>query len=80
MASLLCEGGNIRTAERIAVIHCDTIMQFDVHTGAGCSRITDDGPRNLPCQGMRVDEVWEFVGMKQETALRDHGNDAVGLC
>ena len=75
---MLCEGSSIRSVERIAGIHRDTVMRLGVRIGEGCRRILDEKMRNLPCRLLQVDEVWGYVGMKQKTALRNRASHDVG--
>lgn len=48
-------------------IHRDTIMRLGVRMGEGCQRTMDEKMRDLSCKLIQVDEVWGFVGMKQQT-------------
>ena len=62
----LAEGSSIRSIERITGIDRDTIMRLGVRVGNGCTRILDKIMRNLTCQHIQVDEIWDFVGKKQK--------------
>lgn len=56
-------------------IHRDTIMRLMVRVGNGCARAMDERMRGLKCERLQLDELWAFVGMKQERAaqLADRG-------
>ena len=62
----LVEGNSIRSVERMTGIHRDTIMRLMVRVGEGCAAVMDREMRNLNCQRLQLDELWAFVGMKQE--------------
>lgn len=61
----LVEGCSIRSVERMAGIHCDTIMRLMVRVGQNCERLMDSSMRNLKCENIELDEIWCFVGKKQ---------------
>ncbi len=78
VVSMLCEGSSIRSVERVTGIHRDTIMRLGVRMGEGCKRIMDEKLRNLDSRVIEVDEVWEFVGMKQKTANLTEAGEGMG--
>ena len=61
----LVEGNSIRSTERMTNTHRDTIMRLAVEVGNGCAKLHDEQMRNLTCQRLQVDEIYNFVGKKQ---------------
>ncbi len=61
----LVEGNSIRSTERMTETHRDTICRLLVEVGSGCAVLANEQMRNLPCQGIQVDEIWSFVKVKQ---------------
>ena len=69
----LAEGSSIRSIERIAGVHRDTILRLGVKVGQGCTALMDTKMRNLTCKRLEMDEIWGFVGKKERnvsTAIR----------
>ena len=62
--SLLAEGSSIRSIERITGVHHDTIMRLGVKVGKGCAALMDAKMRDLDCNRLEMDEIWDFVGKK----------------
>lgn len=62
---LLIEGTSIRSAERIAGLHRDTIIRLLVLAGQRCIKLMDAKMRNLRCERVQSDEIWTYVGKKQ---------------
>ena len=61
----LAEGSSIRAIERMTGIHRDTIMRLGVRIGEGCTALLDSKMRDLPCNRLEIDEVWGFIGKKE---------------
>jgi hypothetical protein len=59
----LAEGSSIRSIERIAGVHRDTIMRLGVPVGKGCAMLLDSKMQDLGCNYLQLDEVWGFIGM-----------------
>lgn len=59
------EGNSIRSTERMADTHRDTIMRLMVSVGEGCANLMNEKMRNLSCQLIQVDEIWTYVQKKQ---------------
>lgn len=74
--SALVEGNSIRSTERMTGVHRDTIMRLLARVGAGCERLLDQTMRDLACERVQVDEIWNFVGKKQRH-LTDRDNPLV---
>ncbi len=77
--SALVEGNSIRSIERMTGVHRDTIMRLTPTVGRGCLGLMDRTMRNLPCQNIEVDEIWTFVGKKQQRLTkREKRSAAIG--
>lgn len=74
----LVEGSSIRSVERMAGVHRDTIMRLMVGVGDGCQVLLNDLMRNLGCRRIEVDEVWCYVGKKQRHVTDADDLNAVG--
>ncbi len=62
---MLIEGNSIRSTERLANVHRDTIMRLLVQAGEACAALLDDRMRSLKPRHIEVDEIWTFVEIKQ---------------
>jgi IS1 family transposase len=61
----LAEGTSIRSVERMTGIHRDTIMRLGVRVGQGCTALMDSIMRDLPCERLQLDEIWQYVNKHQ---------------
>jgi IS1 family transposase len=68
---LLCEGQSIRAVTRLTGASKNTVTKLVIDAGRACAGYQDRVLRNLPCQRIQVDEIWNFVYAKQ-----DHVKDA----
>ncbi|MFL6260637.1 MAG: hypothetical protein ACJ76Y_13060 [Thermoanaerobaculia bacterium] len=64
---LLTEGSSIRTTERVAGAHRDTICRLLRKAGAKCEALMNRIVRRVPVEDVQADELWCFVGMKERT-------------
>jgi IS1 family transposase len=74
----LIEGNSIRSTERMAETHRDTIMRLMVSVGEGCANLMDQKMRNLSCHRIQVDEVWIYVQKKQRHMTRLDDSSRMG--
>jgi IS1 family transposase len=74
----LVEGNSIRSVERMADTHRDTVMRLMVDVGNACEKLMFDRMRNLPCKRVQVDEIWAYVGKKQRQVKREDDKTRVG--
>jgi transposase-like protein/IS1 family transposase len=65
---LLVEGNSVRSTERIANVHRDTILRLLETVGERCLMIQEALVRGVKVANVEADEIWSFVGMKQKTA------------
>lgn len=66
----LAEGSSIRSIERITGVHRDTIMRLGVRVGKGCTSLMDAKMRDLSCIRLETDEIWGFVGKKENSICK----------
>jgi IS1 family transposase len=67
---LLVEGNSIRSIERLTGVHRDTIMRLAVTVGNKCKAFLNAWLRNLKLRHVQADEIWTFVGCKEEKLRR----------
>jgi IS1 family transposase len=67
---LLVEGTSIRSIERLTGVHRDTIMRLAVKVGNKCRDFLDARLRGLKLRHIQADEIWTFVGCKQDSLKR----------
>lgn len=72
--NLLVEGNSIRSTERIANVHRDTILNLLEVVGKKCLWIQENLVTGVKVADVQADEIWAFVGMKQKTA----NNNGIG--
>jgi len=68
----LVEGCSIRATVRMTGASKNTVAKLLVELGAVCAKYMDDNMRNLPCQRIQVDEIWQFVGAKAKNVKPHH--------
>jgi hypothetical protein len=75
---LLIEGNSIRSTERLAGVHRDTIMRLLVQAGEGAMTLLDDIMRGLKLRHVEIDEIWTFVLVKQGHIKPDRDDSEIG--
>ena len=63
---MLVEGNSIRSTERVTSVHRDTIMRLVNRVGEHCLELLDQRMTNFHCRLLQVDEIWTFVGKKEQ--------------
>src|ERR1700704_760313 len=63
---LLCEGSSIRAITRLTGASKNTVTKLVVDAGRACDAYQDRTLRNLTCQRVQVDEIWNFVYAKND--------------
>ena len=76
IVAALTEGSSIRSVERMTGVHRDTIMRLGVKVGQACTAFMDGTMRDLPCERIEMDEIWGFVGKKDNSVAK--GEKEVG--
>ena len=64
--SALVEGNSIRSVERLTGVHRDTINRLLVRVGKHCDALSHLHLRGLKCQRLQLDEIWTYVGKKED--------------
>lgn len=75
---MLLEGMSIRATSRITGLKPDTICDMIVLVGENCDRFLRDAIRGVRCAAIELDEIWDFIGCKAETAKRKGYRDERG--
>ena len=75
---LLVEGNSIRSIERLAGVHRDTIMNLLVYAGNFAGDLLFHRMRSLKLRHVEVDEIWTFVTKKQGHLKPDEDDSFIG--
>lgn len=62
----LCEGVSVASTTRITGAAKHTILDLLVQAGEACAAYMDSAFVNLPCERVELDEIWSFVGHKNQ--------------
>jgi IS1 family transposase len=73
----LVEGSSIRCTVRMTGVAKNTVVKLLVELSAACSEYQDGVMRNLPCQRIQCNEIWAFVGCKQENGTAEKAEHMV---
>lgn len=68
VVAALVEGNSIRSTARMTDVSKPTILKLLADLGTACSAFHNAHVRNLRCQRLQCDEIWQFVGAKQKNA------------
>lgn len=68
----LIEGCSINSTVRMTGVAKHTVLKLLVDLGDACSQFLDENMRDLPCERIQVDEIWQFVGAKQKNIKAKH--------
>jgi len=52
-----------------------TVLKLLVDLGSACAEFLDETMRDLPCERIQVDEIWQFVYAKQKNVKPKHFDD-----
>jgi IS1 family transposase len=67
----LVEGCSINSTVRMTGVSKHTILKLLLELGAACAEFLDNAMRDLHCERIQVDEIWQFVGCKQKNVTMD---------
>jgi hypothetical protein len=62
----LVEGNSIRSTVRMTGVAKNTVTKLLVDMGMACADYQDKALRNLPCQRVQCDEIWQFCYAKEK--------------
>lgn len=74
----LCEGTSLRATSRLTGVSLNTVTKLLVEVGESAAWFQDQYLTDLRLTELQLDEVWAFVGCKEEskrTAQREHVGD-----
>ena len=63
----LVEGSSLRSTARMVDVSLNTVLKFVCDLGAACDLYQNEVMRDLPCKRVQCDEIWSFVGAKENT-------------
>ncbi len=66
IVQMAVEGCSIRSIERMAGCHRDTVMRHLIRVGNHCQIIMDEQMQSVRCQYLQLDEIWCYIGKKQK--------------
>src|SRR4051794_20208745 len=66
---MLLEGLSIRAVQRLTGLHRDTIDDLILVIGENCQRLLEAKVRNVEVNDLQLDEIWDFVGMKEKVRV-----------
>src|SRR5579862_4861078 len=72
----LIEGCSINSTVRMTGAAKHTVLKLLGELGTACTQFLDETMRDLPCQRIQVDEIWQYVGAKQKNVKPHHSMTA----
>jgi IS1 family transposase len=76
--SCLIEGNSINSSARICGVSKLTVLRLLADVGSLCADLHDSMVRDVPAKRVQVDEIWSFVGCKEQS--KKHGKQGDGDC
>ena len=64
--SIMCEGGSMRSASRMADVSINTVSKLLIDAGKACAAFHDERVRGLVSKRIQCDEIWSFTAAKQK--------------
>ena len=74
----LIEGNSIRSTCRITGTAKGTVLRLLADVGEASLEYQDKALRNLPCRELQCDEIWSFVGVKENRATDEQKRAGLG--
>jgi IS1 family transposase len=74
----LIEGCSLRSTVRMTGFAKKTVSRVMVETGRACAKYLDKTMRGLTCKVLQVDEIWSFVGCKENMATFEQKQNGFG--
>ncbi|UDL96149.1 IS1 family transposase [Lichenihabitans sp. PAMC28606] len=62
--SILCEGGSMRSASRLADVSINTVSKLLIDAGQACAAFHDERVRGVRSKRIQCDEIWSFTYAK----------------
>jgi IS1 family transposase len=76
--SALVEGNSLRSTSRMTGASKVTILRLLEALGMACADFQDKAFRNLSCKRIQCDEIWSFVGAKEQNASPEKKEEGWG--
>lgn len=73
--SLLADGMSLRATSRTTGFHRTTLMNLAQRVGTACQRLHDARVRDLQVGCLELDEMWGYIGCRQENVRPDSPAD-----
>lgn len=80
IVSCLVEGNSIRATSRMTGVCKEAIMRLLALLGNTCFEFQDKVLRNLTCKRIQCDEIWAFVGCKEQRLAPEQRGKGRGDC
>src|SRR5437660_8699997 len=80
LVSALVEGNSVRATARMTDTAFNTVLKFVVDIGTVCQNYLDEHMRNLPCERLQCDEIWQFCYAKERNVPAAMRRDQVLGC
>jgi IS1 family transposase len=71
VVAALVEGNSVRSTARMTNVSKPTILKLLADLGTACSAFHNEHVRNLRCQRIQCDEIWQFVGAKAKNVTAE---------
>src|SRR2546427_9415678 len=68
--SALVEGCSVRSTVRMTGVSKGAVLRLLASVGAACADYQDRAIRNVAARRIQVDEIWSFVGCKQNVTAK----------
>ncbi len=78
--SCLVEGVSIRATARLCGVAINSVVKLQIEAGEACAAYQDRAFRNLTCQRIQCDEIWSFVGCKEQHLKPEEKGKGRGDC
>ena len=79
IVAALVEGNSIRATCRMTGAAKGTVLKLLADMGKVCAAYHDEHVRGLSCKRVQCDEIWSFVGMKQNNVTTmQQANEGMG--
>ena len=69
--SALVEGCSIRSTSRMTGVSRNTVTKLLLDLAEVCAKVSDEKLKDLPCQRLQIDEIWEFCYSKAKNVPAD---------
>jgi IS1 family transposase len=77
---MLGEGASMRSVSRFTDVSINTVSKLLVDAGLVCAAFHDENVRGLKSKRVQCDEIWAFVGAKEERTSAEQKAEGWGDC